>query len=183
MGGPLIINSIYTLFIYPYIVTIVGIYWVYPRLLGIFPLNPWWSFSSRKCQQKTPALLSFLELFPQSENFNFVRHVQFEQITWTIVTISESAHAVSFFEFPGTQKQRFGTHAFSGSAGILVEENLPSCLYAKHLDPGVPRPNEKPPMRLLNDNVSLVRTRGRGNVPVDVTCDLQNYVFLMILIK
>ena len=88
---------------------------------------------------------------------------------------------MSFFESPGTQKQRFGTHAFARPAGILVELNFPFMTFTRlaALDPGIPRPDERPPMRLLNDNVSLVRTRGRGNVPVDVTCDLQNYEFFL----
>ena len=158
--GPLN-NQLHIHLIYPYIVTIVGIYWVYPRLLGIL-------FSSQKCQQKTPALLSLLELFSlrisivwDMSNLN-----KYPEPSWPY---QNQHHAVSFFEFPGTQKQCFGTHAIFGSVRDLsLSENLPTHDWCNTLDPGFPRPNEKPPMRLLNDNVSLVRTRGRvWQMPVD----------------
>lgn len=42
----------------PYTPYLVGIYWIYTRLLGIFPMKLRKSFASQECQQNTPALQS-----------------------------------------------------------------------------------------------------------------------------
>lgn len=65
--------------IYPYIVTIVGIDWVYhPPFIRYAPFEALMIILKSKVPTKNTSIAIALELFSQSENFNFGGHVQFE---------------------------------------------------------------------------------------------------------